>query len=42
MSKITKSVIYNTAQLAGRFLRTKLDLNKKVLCLGNEGLLYEI
>lgn len=42
MTKIGKEHIYNTAMLAGRFLATKLQLDKKVLCLGNEGLVTEI
>ena len=41
-SKITKSVVYNTASLTAKYLATKLQPGDKVLTFGNEGLNEEI
>ena len=41
-SKLSIELVYNTAMLAGRFLRKKISADSKVMCIGNDGLVQEI
>lgn len=42
LSKLNLSHVYNTAQLAAKFLLKTIEPSKKVLVMGNEGTLDEI
>ena len=42
LSKLRIELVYNTAMLAARFLRSKIQPTSKVMCIGNDGLLIEV
>jgi hypothetical protein len=42
LSKLKLAHVYNTAQLAAKFLLKTIDPSKKVLVMGNQGTLDEI